>query len=224
MTTALPCDWRGRPAVALRNESIEVKIVTGGGHIVSIVAAGDDDLNPLWQPPWPTVDPALRKLAAQTAGVVEPGELEDELLVGIAGLNLCCDVFGAHSAGETAQGLCFHGEAGLVTWEVQCWDAAAGRLTMAAELRRTALRVSRVYSLDGPVLRIDESLTSTAGFERPIGRAQHVSLGDAFLLDAEVEPHYKTAPPRQRVAATGDGFLVLRARPASTSAPTATRV
>jgi hypothetical protein len=70
------------------------------------------DRNPLWTPSWPTTDPALRKLACQEG--MEHGELEGELLCGISGLNMCCDVFGAHSAGETATGLCFHGEVSVL--------------------------------------------------------------------------------------------------------------
>ena len=35
---------------------------------------------------------------------------QGELLSGIGGMNLCCDVFGEHSEGEVKQGLCFHGE------------------------------------------------------------------------------------------------------------------
>lgn len=48
------------------------------------------------------------------------------------GFGLCWagDVFGEHSKGETAAGLCFHGEAGLSTWEVEAADKAAGVLVM----------------------------------------------------------------------------------------------
>jgi len=111
----------------------------------------------------------------------EPGELEGELLCGLSGINLCCDVFGAHSAGEVAAGLCFHGEAGLTTWEVREADRAAGTVTLAAHLRRSELEVSRTFSLDGAVLSMAETLTNLAGFERALGRAQHVTVGDKFM-------------------------------------------
>lgn len=152
-TTARPSSWQGRPAVTLRNGDVEAIILMGGGHIQSLtsLAPGVAGLNPLWEPPWPTVDPSLRRLAAQ-AGTVEPGSLEGELLSGIGGCNLCCDVFGAHSAGEVAQGALFHGEAGLTTWEVERWHAASGELTLVAELRRTMLRIKRTFSLEGPTL------------------------------------------------------------------------
>ena len=109
----------GRPAVVLRSDRAEVKVMVGGGHLSSIrstdLPAGVDDINPLWNPPWQTVDPSLRRLVGPQIG----DGLEGQLLSCIAGHNLCADVFGGHSAGEVERaGLCFHGEAGLVQWEV----------------------------------------------------------------------------------------------------------
>ena len=82
----------GRAAVVLRSASAEVKILLGGGHISSIRSTNlpegvvtpqataivlvffgvyfegllvdllQEDVNPLWQPPWQTADPALRRL------------------------------------------------------------------------------------------------------------------------------------------------------------------
>jgi hypothetical protein len=102
----------GKPAVVLASASVEVKILTGGGHIASITHSGDSSqTNPLWEPPWDTRDPALRRLLGPQIG----DGAEGELLSCIAGHNLCLDVFGAQSEGETQAGLCFHGEAGLVS-------------------------------------------------------------------------------------------------------------
>eukprot|EP00729_Bicosta_minor_P030684 gene30684-16276_t len=134
----------------MKNDRIAVIVVCGGGHIVSLRAVDASsrnvpDVNPLWTPSWPTADPALRKLACQSG--MQPGELEGELLCGISGMNLCCDVFGEHSKGETAAGLCFHGEAGLSTWEVEAADKAAGVLVMSAYLRRTQLKITRTFTL-----------------------------------------------------------------------------
>lgn len=138
-------------------------------------------LNALWEPPWPTTDPALRKLQAGVMG--DSSDLESELLAGIGGANLCCDVFGAHSKGEMASGLAFHGEAGLTTWEVDGWDAQAQVLTMSAHLRRTMLRYRRHFSLDGPTVKITEEISNLCSFERALGRTQHVTVGEQFLLD-----------------------------------------
>lgn len=60
-------------------------------------------VNPLWTPDWPTVPAALRRVAARDAATFsqEPKDvLESQLLSCLGGHNLCCDVFGDHSAGE----------------------------------------------------------------------------------------------------------------------------
>ena len=60
------------------------------------------------------------------------------------------------------KGLCFHGEAGLSTWEVDAADKEAGTLTMSAYLRRTQLKITRTFTLVGPVVKVDEVLTNLA--------------------------------------------------------------
>ena len=110
----------GQPAVEVGNEAISMTVLTGGGHIASIQAAGVT-LNPLWEPPWTTTAPSLRKLGASSCDFSQDPahRLESELLTCICGHNLCCDVFGSHSKGEVEQGgASFHGEAGLHTWDV----------------------------------------------------------------------------------------------------------
>lgn len=64
--------------------------------------------------------------------IVENGACIYTCLIKKRGFGLCWagDVFGEHSKGETAAGLCFHGEAGLSTWEVEAADKAAGVLVM----------------------------------------------------------------------------------------------
>lgn len=172
-----------RPGLLIENDCVAAVVLTGGGHLVELRSkrcGANEDVNPLWEPDWPTTDPALRKVAEGMCSSDE-GAREGELLSSIGGMNLCVDVFGRQSPGEVAAGLAFHGEAGLTTWEVEAVDRAAGTVTLTAHLRRTALRVSRVFSLEGPTVRIDESLTNLCAFERVLGRAQHVTLGEAFL-------------------------------------------
>ena len=86
---------------------------------------------------WQTTHPALRRLTAPV--ICKPGELEGELLAGVGGTVLCADVFGEHSAGEVASGLCYHGEAGLTTWEVESSDGDACVVVLVAHLRRSML-------------------------------------------------------------------------------------
>ena len=109
--------FKGKPCVHIGNDSISIHVLTGGGHIAAVAAPGVD-FNPLWEPQWDSVPPALRKLVGSQFSQTEEDRLESELLACIAGHNLCCDVFGSHSAGEVKCGASFHGEAGLVTWTV----------------------------------------------------------------------------------------------------------
>ena len=55
--------FRALPAVILRNAHLELTVLTGGGHIASIKAAGSD-VNPMWEPPWPVGHPSVRKLVS----------------------------------------------------------------------------------------------------------------------------------------------------------------
>ena len=103
-----------RVGVKLENNKVELIILTGGGHIASFTLKADP-LNPLWVPPWKSTEPGLRKICDKD----EMGESEEsQILASIMGHNLCLDVFGDHSKGEMKHGLLFHGEAGLVNWDV----------------------------------------------------------------------------------------------------------
>lgn len=100
MTSVETTAWNGRGGVEMKNDRIAVIVVCGGGHIVSLRAVDASsknvpDVNPLWTPSWPTADPALRKLACQSG--MQPGELEGELLCGISGMNLCCELHASES-------------------------------------------------------------------------------------------------------------------------------
>ena len=180
-STIVPCSFRGHPAVVLKNDHLMVTILTGRRHIASMISPfGPQSAGTAL----PTIDPSLRRLSVQ-GNIAEPGDKEGELLAGIGGINLCLDVFGQHSAGEVGEWLCFHGEAGLVTWEVDSWKD--GTLTLTAELTRTMLRCTRSYRLEGPELHVTEKLKNLASFERVLGRCQHVTFGDQFLTGAECQ-------------------------------------
>jgi hypothetical protein len=176
--------YKGRPAIVLRTGVMEMTVLLGGGHIASVVHR-DRPVNPLWEPPWPTVEPAARRLGATE---IYGEEAEGQLLSSISGHNLCLDVFGEHSPGEQESGLTFHGEAGMVTWEVtEVEDASPEcRLTLRAELPRTALTVERVFHCRGGAsqITVETRVTNRVGFERALGCAEHVTLGVAFLSPA----------------------------------------
>lgn len=182
----MPCsvetiDFLGRSGIKMSNGLIELIVLAGGGHLASLRLL-EDPVNPLWVPPWPTVDPALRRVADPR--IFPPGA-ESELLACIVGHNLCLDVFGGHSAGEMATGMSFHGEAGLVHWEVSRSevDTKAVKVVWEANLRHSQLRLRREIMMrrDELSVEIREHVKNLAGFQRCMGVAQHVTLGEEFL-------------------------------------------
>ena len=138
----------------------------------------------------------------------------------INGHNLCADVFGAQSEGETAAGLCFHGEAGLVQWEVTAFDDSS--VTLAAHLRQTALDITRTYTLQGSVCHVSESITNLVGFERALG--EHDRLVDGLSLGCVLTPRalLQAARSTSRSARSSSPPLWDRSSAASASAATAT--
>lgn len=177
--------YNGKPAVHVGNAAVSLKIVTGGGNIVWAGAPGVN-VNPLWTPPWETTHNSLRRIAARDGEKFSQAEsevLESQLLSCLGGHNLCCDVFGPHSAGEVGRaGLSFHGEAGLREWEVTHVDDDS--VTMTCRLYQSHLEVSRTYTpspTGAPVIKVTERLKNLVGTDRAMGRSQHVTLGAEML-------------------------------------------
>ena len=171
------------------NDAVKVKVSTSGCQIVSISntevldVPGEQARNPLWEPPWSTTTAALRKVAALDAkSFSQDGAdtLESELLSCIGGHSLCCDVFGAHSDGEVSRsGLSFHGEAGLRTWEVTKVGQNFSFVTLSVHMHESMLRMTRTFTpcpKGAPVVKVTETVTNLVGFQRAMGRSQHVSL------------------------------------------------
>lgn len=201
---ATPCVFRGRQAVCIGNDIVQIRVLTGGGHIATVQTATDvreksgaeseDFGSPLWIPPWSTVDPALSELAdTQEFGDGLEGRY---LLSHIMGHNLCLDVFGDHSKGEVDKcGLAFHGEAGQTTWKVKSVvresDGAKLRVCLAAHLTATMMDVSRTFTVSegSSAIEVQETMKSLVGFDRALGRANHVTIGKAFLQDGQTVFH-----------------------------------
>jgi len=192
-----PTNVRGRQAVRIGNESIAASIVLGGGHIALIQQASDvdrtdadDDFgSPLWVPHWPTFDPALAEAADEE--IFGSGLEGKYVLQHIMGHNLCLDVFGDHSPGEVAKsGLAFHGEAGQVTWRVTAVQRGEQRaeMTLCAHLRHTCLEVTRTFVVQAgePTVKVTETIRNLVGFQRALGRAEHVTFGTAWLRSGKV--------------------------------------
>jgi hypothetical protein len=170
MSDALYC---GRKSVSIENSHLRVTVLREGGHIAGILDK-QTGVNPLWTPPWPSIEPSAYDPAVPNYGVGP----EAKLLAGIMGHNLCLDVFGGPSAEEAAAGITAHGEASVALYEIEQADT---RMTLRATLPLAQLQFERVIELQDRAVRIHEAVDNLSATDRPIAWTQHVSLGPPFL-------------------------------------------
>ena len=182
--------YRGRRAAVIDGEAVRVTVLEEGGHIAEIFDKRSG-VNPLWTPPWPSIEPS----AYAPARHAEYGTtVEAPLLAGIMGHNLCVDIFGGPSDEEAAAGLTPHGEASVARYEL---DATGRAITMHAVLPLASLRVAREIELFGRALRIRERIDNLTACDRPIGWTQHVTLGPPFLEKGVTE--FRASATRSKV-------------------------
>jgi hypothetical protein len=182
--------YRDRRAVTIENQRLRVTVLIEGGHIAEVFdkQAG---VNPLWTPPWPSIEPSRYD---PTRDVLYGDTIESRLLAGIMGHNLCLDIFGGPSEAEAAAGLPVHGEASIVPYEVQ---DGGDSLLMRATLPLAGLDLERRLELRGDGVRIRETVFNRGGIDKPIGWTQHVTLGPPFLEHGMTE--FRASVTRSRV-------------------------
>ena len=168
--------YRDRRAVQLENGSMRVTVLAEGGHIAEILHK-PSGVNPLWTPPWPSIEPSTYDPARHPE---YGGDAESKLLAGIMGHNLCLDLFGAPSAEESAAGVTVHGEASVAPYSLR---AEGSQLIASTTAPKAQLQFERRLSLDpdGKTLHITETVENLSAFDRPIAWTQHVTLGPPFL-------------------------------------------
>ncbi len=195
--------FHGRQAAQIENEKIRVTVLEEGGHIAEILHK-ESGINPLWIPPWESIEPSRYDLASDRYGAKEEGKL----LAGIMGHNLCLDMFGPPSSEETDAGLSVHGEASFARYELA---ATENHIRATAHLPLSALRVKRTIRLeeDGVTVHFSESVENLLGIDRPIGWTQHVTLAPPFLENGVTR--FSIPAERSRVfgpPAFGDSNLI----------------
>jgi hypothetical protein len=159
-----------------------VSVLEGGGHICELNLKACDGVNPLWNPPWKTIDPHKYKASRHAPAYGAPPDAR--LLAGIAGHNLCLDHFGPPSAQETAAGRTTHGEASILKWrQLRTMQAPEPTLEYGATLEEAQIQIRRKLSLDRnfPVVYCEETASNLSGFDRPISWVQHVTFGPPFV-------------------------------------------
>jgi len=185
--------FHGRRAFELENARLRVSVLIGGGHVAGITLK-DPPVNPLWIPPWPSVEPCD----------FDPGKddeygsgAESRLLSGIMGHNLCLDFFGPPSEQEARCGLPAHGEAGVVNWEFS--ETGGEELAAAADLPLARLRVERRFRLarESDAVTITETVENLTAMDRAVGWTQHVTIGPPFLASGQTL--FQTTATRSKV-------------------------
>jgi hypothetical protein len=169
--------YRGRRAVSIENDEVRVTVLESGGHIAEVFDKRTG-VNPLWTPPWPSIDPSVYDPAQHR---LYGDGIDASLLAGIMGHNVCLDIFGGPSAEEATAGLPVHGEASVARFEIA---QSSGAIVMRAELPLANLQIERRLELSEDqrgTVRIEESVHNLSGIDRPVGWTQHVTLGPPFL-------------------------------------------
>lgn len=162
-----PVSYLGRRAYQWENQDLRVTVVAEGGHIAEIFHKGKG-INPLWTPPWPSIDPSTYSAAKHPEYGTGP---EAKLLSGILGHNWCVDFFGPPSEEEARAGYTVHGEASIVAYDEE----------LRAHLPLSQLNVQRRMELDGKKIRFTEDVENLLPFDRHIAWQEHVTLGPPFL-------------------------------------------
>jgi len=188
--------YRGRRAVQIENDHLRVTVTVEGGHIAEIFHK-PTGVNPLWTPPWPSIEPSTYDLAKHP----EYGaDSESKLLAGIMGHNLCLDTFGAPSAEEAAAGVTVHGEASVIPYWI---EEEESRLIMRARMPLAQLMVERQIRLHGQEVLFVEEVENTSAHDRPVAWTQHVTMGPPFIEHGVTQFR---APVDKSMTIAGDVF------------------
>src|SRR5579872_6833114 len=92
-------EYRGRRAFRIEDDAVAVTVSVEGGHIAELIEKSTG-VNPLWSPPWPSIEPSAWSMEAHP----EYGDnSESKLLAGILGHNLALDIFGGPSPEERSE-------------------------------------------------------------------------------------------------------------------------
>ena len=178
--------FRSRKAWKLENDRLRVTVLQGGGHIAELVLKsppGGQEVNPLWIPPWPSMEPSA--YTKEKNGATYGTDSEAATLAGIMGHNLCFDYWGAPSPKEFQAGLSFHGEVSTLAWRPMSARNSNGSVdfTYRADLPVGRTSMTRTVRLRAgqPVLYFEETAENKNAMDRPFGWVEHVTFGPPFV-------------------------------------------
>jgi hypothetical protein len=160
--------FEGYPAVALSSDKLELRLMTQGSTLASIVLKDDPEkLNPFWNP---------MRMARELG---HPAHY-----AGGAGVFVCVDGFGPVSPEERTAGLLMHGEAHRQIFVAESRrEGATTSVTMRAKLPIVQEVFTRTFQVhDGEsVVLVESELDNQLGFDRPVNWAEHATIGSPFL-------------------------------------------
>jgi len=187
---AMLTTYRGRRAASIENAHLRVTVLAGGGHLAEVFdkQAG---VNPLWTPPWPSIEPSQYDARRHPE---YGGTVESSLLAGIMGHNLCLDIFGGPSEDEERAGMPVHGEVSVAEFELA---GENDEIVMRARLPLAGLEVERRLALRDRAVWIRETVHNRDGIDKPVGWTQHVTLGPPFLQKGSTR--FRASVTRSRV-------------------------
>ncbi len=161
--------YRGRGAILLSNDRIQLVVLKTGGSFPSITLVDDPQrTNPMWD--------SIRADHEQGRPARESGAV---------GHFVCVDGFGPPSESERKAGLGGHGEAHRLAWSTEF----AGDLDGASVIRQAVMlpRLQEVFRRELQILSgenvvyVQSRLTSLLDFDRPVNWAEHATIGSPFL-------------------------------------------
>jgi hypothetical protein len=172
----------GRPGFLLQTDWGHISVLAGGGHICELNLNACAGVNPLWRPPWTTIDPSAYNVSKHARRFGSPPD--GKLLSGIAGHSLSFDHFGPPSVEEIAAGLTTHGEAPALKWKIQKRaELPNPLLRYGVTLPEARIEFSRKLTIDraNPVIYCEEEAVNLSSYDRPISWNEHVTFGPPFL-------------------------------------------
>jgi hypothetical protein len=175
--------WRGRECWILRTPELQAVVLKWGAQFAELFLSQKPSVNPLWIPPWTTIDPDRYEPGLHEA--VYGGGSEARLLSGLAGHNICFPFWGDPSAAEHRAGMSFHGECNLVRWHLE--DATAESITISGFFRESNLRMSRTIFLRGDRIEVASVAENLSAWDKPVAWCEHVTLGPTFLEAGKTE-------------------------------------
>lgn len=187
--------YRGRGAILLSNDRIELVVLKTGGSFPSITLVEDPArTNPMWD--------SIR--ADREQG-------RPERATGAVGHFICVDGFGPPSEAERKAGLEGHGEAHRLAWSTEFAGESEGASTvrqavMLPRVREVLRRELRLRPGEN-VVYVKSRLTSLLDFDRPVNWAEHATIGSPFLergvTVVDISPNRALTRPREGSSRAG---------------------